>query len=546
VCGFFWFLPVILSAQVWAQAAAESEVPKFSSRTQLVLVPVVVRGKDGAHVGGLGRDAFRIEEQGKVRTATIFEEVNPVPAGTAQAKSATPPALAGRSNFDYEDAPSGHLTILVLDLLNTPYLGQGDGMRRLVDYLAKTLPSNEGAAVFGLGTHGLKQLYAPTTDTAALLAALKGIPVPANRSAGTDASRSESKDGAPSGVSATQRQDITKRAAQDFSEFVSTQGTDRWTEFDYTQASWKTLVAMTQIADAYGAVPGRKTLIWASAGFQNLLPSVGLSRQTLTDKYESTWRALNAASVAVYPVDVSDLAGFKGTLIGYRITGRKQQTLREFAASTGGIECVGIGIDFAKCLARDFDDAGSYYMLGYYLPSDDQKPGWRKLKVKVEANGAHVRAREGFYVTGAAEEKPEARKRQMVDAVLSPVELIGVRFNVREVAVSAETKAAAGKTVHEFEVGVLGNSVTVDAKNGNAVDLSVVSVAFNAEEKNAGQTERQIAVKLQPELLEKFRKTGVSVQQQLELAAGKYEIKFAVRDNLNGEIGTVGYPLEVK
>ena len=72
-----------LRAQV-AQAAADdkkaapAEMTKFSTRTQLVLVPVVVTGKNGSHMSGLTRDAFRIEEHGRVRQATIFEEVKSV------------------------------------------------------------------------------------------------------------------------------------------------------------------------------------------------------------------------------------------------------------------------------------------------------------------------------------------------------------------------------------------------------------------------------------------------------------------------------------
>ena len=46
--------------------------PKFVSKSQLVLVPVVVTGKKGEHVSGLSRDAFKIEEHGKVRAATDF------------------------------------------------------------------------------------------------------------------------------------------------------------------------------------------------------------------------------------------------------------------------------------------------------------------------------------------------------------------------------------------------------------------------------------------------------------------------------------------
>jgi len=553
VSGLIFCLPFSLSSQLWAQAAAEAKagprnvgqaaspesasstpISTFTSRSQLVLVPVVVTGKNGVHVGGLGRDAFQIEEQGKTRSATIFEEVKPVAAGAFQPPR-TAPKLEGRSNFNYENAPTGHMTIVVLDMLNTPYLQQGDGTRHLMEYLTKWLPRGEATVLFGLGAHGLRMLYPPTTDTAALLEALQRVERP------VVVAKSKGQPAMP-GTTDSQSEDSATQIAQQISSFISAQyGTIR--DYDFQWANWTTLTAMTQIAQAYGMVPGRKALIWASAGFPFMASAPGISRETLLNKYDETWRELNSASIAVYSVDVSGLAGFNGALIGYRTIARKQQTLREFSAETGGIACLDT-TDIERCIGRVIEDSRSYYLLGYYLPTDDQKPGWRKLKVKV-AGGAHVRAREGFYV--AAEQTPESQHRQMVEAVLSPIELTGVRFNVRELPVSAGRQpGAVGKSKHEFEIGVLGRSVTVDTQNSNAVDLSVVAVSFTAGDKAAAQTEHHMSAKLQPEMMQKFRDTGVSVQQALDLAPGKYEIKFAVRDNLNGEIGSVGYPLEVK
>jgi hypothetical protein len=273
--------------------------------------------------------------------------------------------------------------------------------------------------------------------------------------------------------------------------------------------------------------------------------SVGISRSTLESKYEETWRDLNSAGFSIYSVDVSDLAGFKGSLISYGSTNRKQQTLRQFAYETGGLPCVGIGIDIEKCFVHAVADSSSYYLLGYYLPSNDMKPGWRKLKVKVEGvHGSDVRARSGFYVSGAAEETAAIRHRKLAEALSSPVEYTGVRFNVREVPAEGKT-ATAGKSWHAFEVGVLGNSITVDELKGNAVELSVVAVAVGSDGKDHGHLDHQMSAKLQPEMVAKFRKTGLSTVQPLELAPGKYDVRFAVRDNLNGEIGTVGYPLVV-
>jgi hypothetical protein len=46
----------------------------IKARTDLVLVPVVVRGKHGEHIAGLARNAFHLEENGKEQTISLFEE----------------------------------------------------------------------------------------------------------------------------------------------------------------------------------------------------------------------------------------------------------------------------------------------------------------------------------------------------------------------------------------------------------------------------------------------------------------------------------------
>jgi len=113
--------------------------------------------------------------------------------------------------------------------------------------------------------------------------------------------------------------------------------------------------------------------------------------------------------------------------------------------------------------------------------------------------------------------------------------------------VSAGSKpAASGKSLHEFSVGVLGNSVSVDAGRGNAIDMTLVAVAFAPDGTNAGHTELHMAAQLQPERIDALRKSGIQGTPLLELAPGKYDIHFVVRDNLNGGIGSVVYPLQVK
>ena len=555
----------IAPADTMKAVATVRPTPEFTSKSQLVLVPVIVTGKNGAHIGGLGCASFTIEEQGRAREATVFEEVRTVAPDT---KSRPNVALEGRSNFSLGDARNWHVTVVLLDMLNTPFLYQAEGKRRLIQYLSQSLQREEPTALFGLRGSGLKQLHPFTTDTAVLIAALKKV-----RGQVGQAEINE-QSAAIVGDMAADLQTSTNETEQQVGSFLNDQAAEM-SAFQQRDSIRTTLTAMTQIARAYGAIPGRKTLIWASGGFPFMIddPQFFARMGTdMADRYEETWRALAAAQVAVYTVDVTGLSGSTNTASGnfdsrrsaagirpgsrmsvgsamnipYDKGAEKKATLRAVADATGGVPCVNTN-DLEKCFAQAVDDSRAYYLLGYYLPANDQKPGWRRLRIEVDAPGAHVRARKGFYVSAPSADTPEAREKDIANAVRSPVEFTGVRINVREEPVNANSKpAVAAKSFREFTVGVLGDSLTVDVHNGNAVDLTLLAVAYDAGSKSASQSELHVAAKLTPERLEKLRKSALGVRASLELVPGKYNVRFAVRDNFSGEIGSVEYPLEVK
>jgi hypothetical protein len=68
--------------------AAPQEWTKLSSRADLVLVPVTVADKSGKHVSGLRKEAFRIEENGRLRSVSVFEETKTEKL-VAEARTAT-------------------------------------------------------------------------------------------------------------------------------------------------------------------------------------------------------------------------------------------------------------------------------------------------------------------------------------------------------------------------------------------------------------------------------------------------------------------------
>jgi len=538
------------------------ELAKLSTRTDLVLVPVLVTSA-GKHVPGLQKDAFRIEENGKTRSISVFEEVTTEKLPTQGKKD---PSDA-YSNFPARDDQPWRLTAVVLDMINTPAMRQADAKKQLIDYLLRSASREEPMAIFGLSGSGLRQLHPFTRDTTVLISALQALKLSLSSEERTQPPEVFTDD--PTQEQASDEEQLMSDFMQDLSDNLSA---------DYQRiATRQTLIAMRQLSHALEAVPGRKTLIWASTGFPFTIDdprSFGRQGNDLQTEYEETWRALNSASIAVYPVDLSALdfstrslpsanTGVSSTQINnirgingqksalrlrYDKSSEQQLTLHAFADATGGRACITVE-ELDKCFAEAVDDSRAYYLLGYYLGSDTQ-PGWRKLKVKVAGDGLHTRYRSGFYVASRVEDSTELRRREFVDALASPVQYTGLRLNVRLIQASSSDPAAhssAGqKKTAEFMLGVMGDSLTIDRERGNAIDLEVIALAFDSSRKSVGNTAQAIATDLKPEALQTTLQTGLGIPVKLDLAAGKYEVKFAVRDNLSGRLATVSMPVDLK
>jgi hypothetical protein len=85
-------------------------------------------------------------------------------------------------------------------------------------------------------------------------------------------------------------------------------------------------------------------------------------------------------------------------------------------------------------------------------------------------------------------------------------------------------------------LGVMGNSITIDREKGNAIDSNRKRVVTRSQ---------AIATGLKPEMMQKTLQTGLGIPEKVDLVPGKYEVKFAVRDNFSRLVGTVSVPIEL-
>ena len=566
----------------------------FTSRTELVLVPVIVTDKSGGPVAGLTKDDFDLQENGKSKPISTFEEVKTL----TNRPSRPAPQRGIYTNELNNDSTPKRMTIFALDLVNTPFLDQSYARQQLIKFLAKRVDSQEPIALIAIKRNGISVLHDFTSDPAVLVAVLKKVSgeIPGVQGVGVGDEIAASVRGEnAANVAAILSADTTGEVAA-FNSFVNALGPeDAFMILAERQAITVTLESFQHVAEAYAGVPGRKSLIWATAAFpfgldpvsgtllapqvyqqgvnvagnqytpgSGALPQLpssvavqtGEDLKSLEPLYRRTLQMLNDASISVYPVDARGLVTyFPGAdtpssaiqtsaqldkVLAYNkaLFDASRDTMVGFADMTGGKAFYNRN-DLDVAFRKAADDSASYYMLGYYLEKDP-KPGWHKLRVKLKNGGKEVRARNGFFVTPKSSEA-ETKKMDLRLALVSPLDYSSVPFSVKFEA--AQTQGAK-KKVH-FQINLPPSSNIVDTSNNGQVDLEVLASARTATGQSADQFGQRVQTNLKPDSVQAAQRDGLNYGNDLLVPAGQYQVRFVVRDNLSGRLGTVTAPLQV-
>jgi VWFA-related protein len=555
-----------------------SEV-KFTARAELVLIPTLVTDKSGAHVSGLKKEDFTVFEDGSERQIATFEEI-----------ASDPQRLSRRANpneFSNDVGGGGRstrrITLIFLDLLNTPFMDQSYARNQLLKYLSQSLDRREPTGLYTFDRSGIHVIHDFTSDPTVLIAALHkvigdplqpvdtsadlalatGTPTPIG--SGTGGVSGMTGGGSPTPVTALMSA-VSAEAVQ-FQHMVQDSALN-FESFQQRTAITHALDAMQQVARMLAGVPGRKALIWASGGFpfsvsNNTMSLAPAGRDTLSDllpMYEHTWTLLNEAQIALYTVDVKglqtnlptasdDLSGGTRGAINYIQSSSwrqldTQSTFESFAAATGGRAYFNSN-DLAKAFRDAVHDSAQYYMLGYYLDRSNSKPGWRKLAVKVKRNRLEVRARTGFFVSNATVDPEISRDSDIASALKSPLDYTALSLVAHWDGVAASKEA--GKRSVRYIVHVEPDPSLIDVADNAHVSLDFVALATAPTGVQVDRPSgKKFDLHLKPEALATTREKGISYRGALDLAPGEYIVHIVVRDGLSGRVGSVAAPLKVE
>jgi len=531
-------------------AKSDSRPLKFSTSVQMVLVPAVVTDKSGHHITGLTKDDFLLLEDGKEQRIASFEEIH---AGSAPVVRSPAPANQF-SNVAVGDESPRHFTVIALDTVNTPFLDQTRAREALVKYLAETLSEGQPVMLCTIGRGGIKVIHDFTTDPAVLRAALQKVHAELPPATGggnpADAPPVDSKTFASQGATVE---------ADQLLAFI--QGLDQSPAFEQDLSVATTLEAFQYIAQAFDGIPGRKSLIWVTGSFPFNIDtdtSALLGSGSPSGLYERTFQMLNNANIAVYPVDARGLVSVgmpdasvasthanvtnPSVVIQNALSTHMDTiaTLEQVAAMTGGRAFYNRN-DLDGAFREAADDSSDYYLLGYYLDKTNTKAGWRKLTVRTHRDGAHVRARDGFFLTRTLMDPTETRQMDLYVALQSPLDYSALPVTVRIASIQNE---GGTRRVH-FEIVLPANAASIDAGDGNRLNLDFAAVARDPKGDGKAVFSQTFSSKLKPDGVALIRDSGITYTNVLDLPPGEYSIRFVVRDNLNGRMGSVLAPVKV-
>ncbi len=512
----------IILALLTASAAA-AQAPTFSSGTRLVQVDAVVRDGDGP-VAGLTKDDFTLLDNGKPQKIAVFA-VRSARMPEVKAAPLPPGAVSNRYNGRGEIPSSA--TILLIDRQNT-----GIGLQKIVNQkIVKFLQARDNRDSIGIYTLGtrLRIVQELTDDPDRLDRAVKSM-------------KPEFAAGLTTDIEADQTGDATADAmiarALEGLEDVATQ-----------ERAAALKEALEEIARHLAKVPGRKNLVWVSGSFP-LFISRDHYTLDFSAQMQAAGRALNDASVAVYPVDARGLVGTLSlggpvagadTRRGARSAGGAGvleppgfDTMNTLASLTGGQAYYNTnGIE--DSIVKAVEDAELTYTLGFYPTEGSLDGTYHKLTVKVSRRTGSIHHRRGYFASATVTDP---------DQGLSLEELFRDPLDATGLGLLAQAIPDAAKP-GSFDVRVRVDLHDLQLARGNGRRTGGIEVSFLVAGTGQVRTKR-FKIDIPDDQFQATLDRGLYTAEPFETDGQAKDLRVVARDLTTGAAGSVRIELATK
>jgi VWFA-related protein len=526
---------LMIGPRGFAQQKTDDGTFTMKVQTDIVLTNVVVRDKKtGEVVKGLKQSDFIILENGKPQTIASFDYQNVDEAAVLRENlTVTGKAtIADLLNRDFAASPTAlrdhRLIVMFFDLSSMQPEDIDRAVQAAQDYVNKKMQPADLVALVSMAT-GLSMDQDFTSDKTALL---KGL----GKYNGTEGTGfANGNEGGNSGGSSDDASSFTA----DDSEYNSL-NTDR------------ELYAIRTIAKSLERVDQRKSMLYFSGG---------LTRQGIEN--QASMRAATneavKANMAIYSVDSRGLEAMppvgnasKGSLRGTAAYSGgamqsqldanfgSQETLATLSSDTGG-KAFFDSNDFAPAFQQVQHDTEAYYIVGFHSTNTARDGSYRHLTVKLNRNDVKIDYRPGYYAPADFQhQKTEDREVALTEQLRSDLPATDVAVYLQALYFRIE----GDKFFIPVSLIVPGSQIH-SVKNGDRdkANIDVMGQVKNAQGIIVGNVRDN--VKLTLDAAQEVQRKNIQYSTGFTLAPGKYHLKFVVRENQTGAMGSFETDLQV-
>ena len=495
-------------------------------RSDLVLTNIVVRDKKtGQIVRGLTQNDFTVLENGKPQRIQSFDyqsvdAVTNPDEGTVSGQAALGAVLNTNGSVNQTALENRRLIVLMFDMTSMQVEDLDRAVAAAKKYVQNQMQPADLVALVSFATSvSVDQDF--TSDKTLLLRGLDRYN--GNEGQGLAAGGS----GSTSGVADT-----------------SASYTPDENEYNYINVDLK-LYAIADIAHSLERINAKKSLLFFSGG----LTRTGIENQA------SLHAAVNAAvraNLSIYSADIRGLqalppvgdsqtgslqgnAAYSGAAVQNQLDSNfdSQETLSTLSTDTGGKAFFDTN-NFAPAFQRIQRDTAAYYMLGFRSTNPARDGKYRRLTVRIHRSGVKLEYRPGYYAPADFRHTTSDDRERELDEQLNS-DLPATDLLVYLDAFYFRT--AEDSFFVPVSLIVPGSQIPFTQKSDqDKATLDVIGVVKNHANIEVGNVRDTVKLKLHTS--QQARHKNIQYTTGFTLAPGTYHLKFVVRENETGQMGS--------
>ncbi len=499
----------------------------LKENAELVLTNVVVRdAKTGEFVRGLTQSDFKIYENGRQQQISTFDfqsvdMATPLNEATVSGLAAgtTGPGTKAVVVARPEDLRNHRLIVMFFDLTSM----QPEDLDRSVEaaqtFLRTKMQAADLVALVSLGDT-LKVDQDFTADKNALI-----------NEVGT--------------YNGTESQGFTQGSNSNSNQVEDTSGyTPDESEYNDVNTD-RELFALRSVSKSLEKITEKKSLLYFSGG---------ISRDGIENQ-ASLRAAINSAvraNLSIYSVDTRGLQAISplgdastgslrgsGAYNGGALTNNMnanfatQEVMATLSSDTGG-KAFFDSNDFAPAFARVQRDTSAYYAIGFHSSDLARDGKYRKLTIKMNRPGVKIEYRPGYYAPADFKHSGrEDRERELDEELASDLPATDMAVYLDAMYFRLDDN----RFYVPVSIIVPGSQIPfIKGGDKDKATLDIIGEVIDEVKRPIGNARETVKLNLDPSL--QARQKNIQYTTSFNLPPGKYHLKFVVRENQTGRMGS--------